>query len=94
MVAGGGLEEMSGGRFEWMTGGKFVLTVGATAAGIGGRFGFETTPVADQSGGNDSSGEVAQPARKISAQKMIPAILNTRQLCGTQMRTQAVLVFS
>jgi hypothetical protein len=34
---------------------------------------------------------VAQPARKkISAQEMIPAVLNTRQLCGTEMRTQAV----
>jgi len=58
--------------------------------------GFATTPFVDQSGGNDSSGlgVVAQPARKISAQKMIPAVLNTRQLCGTEMRTQAVLVFS
>ncbi len=38
---------------------------------------------------------VAQPARKISApQKMIPANLNTRQLCGMEMRTQAVSISS
>jgi hypothetical protein len=37
---------------------------------------------------------VAQPARKISAQKMIAGNLNTRLLCGSEMRTQAVLVFS
>jgi len=39
-------------------------------------------------------GVVEQPARKISAQKRIPAglgVLNTASLCGTQKRTQAVL---
>jgi hypothetical protein len=38
---------------------------------------------------------VAQPARKIRAQKRIPvglSGLNTRPLCGTQKRTQAVLL--
>jgi hypothetical protein len=79
-----------------MTGGRFIFVI----VGIGMEFvtekGFATTPFVDQSGGNDSSGlgVVAQPARKISAQKMIPAVLNTRQLCGTEMRTQAVLGFS
>jgi flavin prenyltransferase len=39
-------------------------------------------------------GEVAQPARKTSAQKKIPtglSVLNTASLCGTRKRTQAVL---
>jgi len=42
-------------------------------------------------GGGVAAGGDAQPARKISApQKMIPANLNTRQLCGTEIRTQDV----
>jgi hypothetical protein len=42
-------------------------------------------------GGGVVAGGDAQPARKISApQKMIPANLNTHQLCGTEIRTQAV----
>jgi 4-hydroxy-3-polyprenylbenzoate decarboxylase len=46
-------------------------------------------------GGGVVVGCDAQPARKISAQqKMIPANLNTRQLCGTQNRTQAVSSFT
>jgi hypothetical protein len=65
--------------------------IGWTCAG---KTGFETGPLADQSGGRDSFGPgvVVQPARnKISApDKMIPAIFNTRQLCGTRKRTQAV----
>jgi hypothetical protein len=79
-----------------MTGGRFIFVI----VGIGMEFvtekGFATTPFVDQSGGNDSSGlgVVAQPARKIIApQKMIPAVLNTRQLCGTKMRTQAFTIY-
>jgi len=45
------------------------------------------------SGGN-AAGGVAQPARNIAAAKMIPANLNTRQLCGTRNRTQAVSSFT
>jgi hypothetical protein len=44
----------------------------------------------DQPGGGDG-GVVEQPAKKISApQKMIPAVLNTRPLCGMRKRTQVV----
>jgi 4-hydroxy-3-polyprenylbenzoate decarboxylase len=35
-------------------------------------------------------GAVEQPARRMAAKKMIPTNLNTRQLCGTPLRTQAV----
>jgi hypothetical protein len=51
--------------------------------------GFTTAFVSVQSS-EDCGGAVEQPARKISAKKMIPANLNTRQLCGTGKGTQAV----
>jgi hypothetical protein len=38
-------------------------------------------------------GEVEQPARKTAAAKIIPANLNTRPLCGTAKRIQAVSPF-
>lgn len=84
-----------------MTVGTFVLA--ACAAGL------FVKPGADQlnaafplfAGGDEmvSSaifGVVAQPARKMAsaAQKRIPADLNTRQLCGRPMRTQAVSSFT
>ena len=39
-------------------------------------------------------GAVAQPLTKIAAKKMMPIGLNTRQLCGTGKRTQAVSSFT
>ncbi len=39
-------------------------------------------------------GVVAQPAKKISAQKKMPVGLNTHPLCGTRKRTQAVSSFT
>jgi hypothetical protein len=66
-----------GGGFGTTMAGKFVLTTGAT--------GFETVFVPGQFAGGSpderSGGVVEQPARKISAQKMIPAVLNTRPFC-------------
>jgi hypothetical protein len=84
------------------TGGNGIVGCGATglegcganafaAAGLVQFKGDEITgPVSPMTSGGGAGG-VAQPARKSSApQKMIPANLNTRQLCGTQNRTQAV----
>jgi hypothetical protein len=50
-------------------------------------------PVNDHSNGGGSLGSVAQPAKKISATPKTNAKnLNTRQLCGTEMRTQAFTI--
>jgi len=47
-----------------------------------------TDPVSVMTSGGGADGCVTQPARK-TATKMIPANLNTRQLCGTDQPTQA-----
>jgi hypothetical protein len=93
--AGAGLAIVAGCGFDLMAAGTFVLgreTIGwsfCAANGLG------AVPVDDQTSGTGSSGGgVAQPAKKISAQKMIPTVLDTPPLCGTRKRTQAVLVFS
>ena len=91
---GAGLATTVAGGMGWMTGG-FGFAAGA--AGLNGcaRRGFKVGLEADQSGGGDPVGGVAQPAKNNSApHKMIPAGLNTRQLCGTAMRTQAVSSFT
>ena len=83
------------------TGGTCMVGCGATglegcganafaAAGLVQFSGDEITgPVSLMTSGGGAGG-VAQPARNIAAAKMIPANLNTRQLCGTRNRTQAV----
>jgi len=89
-------------------GARFVTGDGAGRGGgtlvgvIGGGFrtgGFSGTGtgrlVPAQSVGSGSWGTVVQPAtRKSAPQKIRTADLNTRQLCGTAFRTQAVLTFS
>jgi hypothetical protein len=97
---------VTGAGFETETGGLLMETVetdGATSledcganslaeAGLVQFSGDEMTALVSlmiSAGGFDDC--VAQPARKSNApQKMIPANLNTRQLCGTANRTQAV----
>ena len=93
--AGAGFGIAICGRFELMTSGGFVL---GSCGGLGrgaasGSTQFKADAPWDGAGDEMvSSGIVgveAQPARKISApRKRIPAGLNTRQLCGTPMRTQ------
>jgi hypothetical protein len=62
----------------------------------GGIDGFGTSLIGGQLGGRGSfgarRGAVAQPARKNAAIKMMPAGFNTRPLCGTLNRTQAVSI--
>lgn len=88
-------------------GGELTLTVGAggftcmgaEAGGAAwtalGSIQFNAGLPRDGDGGEMVSsgifGDVAQPAKKISRQKNIPIGLDTRPLCGTQKRTQAVL---
>src|SRR5208283_340439 len=103
IVTGAGFETVAGGllmKTVETTGGTGMVGCGATglegcganafaAAGLVQFSGDEIIgPVSPMTSGG---GCVAQPARKTAA-KMIPANLNTRQLCGTKMRTQAFTI--
>jgi 4-hydroxy-3-polyprenylbenzoate decarboxylase len=104
IVTGAGFETATGGLLEGTK-----ETIGATglkgcgakdfaAAGLV-QFSGDETGVSGSlmvsAGGGVVVGCDAQPARKISVpQKMIPANLNTRQLCGTWERTQDVSSFT
>jgi hypothetical protein len=92
---------ITGGRFVCKPTGALVLAAWATAfCPVLGADQFSASfPLAaggDEMASSGISGAVAQPAREkaSAAQKRISADLNTRQLCGRRMRTQAVLVFS
>jgi hypothetical protein len=88
----------TGGRFVTMATGGFVPGTGGNGLLVSMATVFVTAYVSDQFGGSGSPGGrsggiVEQPARKTSApEKMIPAVLNTRLLCGTGKRTQAVSI--
>ena len=102
VVTGAGFETTTGTT----TAGLFVGTGNTTGlTGLGGSgagsamtaglvqfSGDEITgPVSVMTSGVGADGCVAQPARNSSAlEKMIPANFDTRQLCGTGKRTQAV----
>ena len=87
--AAAGFGIITSGRLVMMTGGGFVFG-NCGACGLGAALGStQSKPDAPGDGGADEMvssgivGVVAQPARKISApKKMIPAGLNTPQLCG------------
>jgi hypothetical protein len=52
------------------------------------------SPALQSAGLAGGCGLVAHPATKSAVKKMIPAGLNTRQLCGTALRTQAFPTFT
>jgi 4-hydroxy-3-polyprenylbenzoate decarboxylase len=101
---------VTGAGVETVTGGLLMETVETTGAtGLEGRgandfaaaglvqFSADETGVPGSlmvsAGGGIVAGCDAQPASKMAV-RMIPANLNTRQLCGTEMRTQAVSSFT
>jgi hypothetical protein len=96
VVIGSGFETATGGLLAGTetTGATGFAGGGANHLAAAGLFQFSgdemTALVSLMISDGGCGGCVAQPARKTSApQETSPANLNTRQLCGTEMRTQA-----